>query len=100
MATLTLTRAVTQTALPAGVSYSHTVATIVDGSGATQGPSVFDPILNTVTFTIPAGEGTATATDVDTNGNTMGTPQTCQFTGGVVAPTTFPATSGLTAVVQ
>jgi hypothetical protein len=91
-------------ALPTGVTYAATAIVVVDNSGVTL-PAVTvngsesPPWTAVFTGTDGPSEATATATDLDTSGNTIGTPVTATESGTGGQPGTFPQTTGLSITV-
>lgn len=102
MTTITITalKATAPTTLPPGVTYAATAAVVVDNSGATL-PAVTLDSSNTATLTGAPGpnEATVTFTDLDTNGNTIGTPVVVTESGSGGVTGTFLATVGGTITV-
>lgn len=90
--------------LPAGVTYAKTAIVVVDNSGVTLPVATVDGTESpawTAVFTGASGqaEASATATDLDTGGNTIGTPVVGTESGTGGQPGTFPATTGLSVTV-
>jgi hypothetical protein len=102
--TITATKATTPTTLAPGVTYAATAYVVVDNSGATLPAGTLNgsespPWTATLTGASGPSEASVTFTDLDTNGNTIGTPVvvTESGTGGVTG--TFLATTGGTITV-
>jgi len=99
--TITATKSTTSTPLPDGVTYASTAAVVTDNSGTVL-PAVILDSSNTATLTGSSGlsEASVTFTDLDTNGNTIGTPVTITESGSGGIPGTFFATTGGTISVS
>lgn len=96
MANILITVNKTPTPLPTGVVFGHTNLTVTDSAGAAQTLAVNGsetPPWTATATGLADGSGTVVGTDVDSNGNTIGTPVTQTFTTGAV---TFPGTTGIT----
>lgn len=96
MANILITVTKTDTPLPSGVVFGHTNLVVTDSANAIQTLTVNGS--ETPPWTITAigladGSGTVVGSDVDANGNLIGTAVTQTFTTGAV---TFPATTGIT----
>lgn len=94
----------TQQTLPAGVTFAATAVAVTDNSGAKLNPVTLNgtetpPWTATFTGTDGPNEAVATITDLDTNGNTIGTPVTVTETGTGGQPQQFPASTGATITV-
>jgi hypothetical protein len=101
--TVVLTKNLTA-AVPTGITYAATAIVVVDNSGATLPAVTVNGSESppwTAVFTGKDGtaEASATATDLDTNGNTIGTPVTGTESGTGGQPATFPQTTGLSITV-
>jgi hypothetical protein len=89
---------------PPGITYAATAIVVTDNNGVTL-PAVTvngtETPAWTAVFTGTDGpnEAKATATDLDTGGNTIGTPVTGTESGTGGIPATFPATTGLSITV-
>jgi hypothetical protein len=101
--TVVLTKNLTA-ALPAGIVFAATAIVVVDNSGVTL-PAVTvngsesPPWTAVFTGTDGTAEASATATDLDSSGNTIGTPVTGTESGTGGQPGTFPQTTGLSITV-
>ena len=98
MTTIVITANKTQSPLPAGVVFAATAYVVVDNSGATLPAGTLDgsetpPWSKTLTGAEGASEASVTFTDLDTNGNTIGTPVVVTETGTGGQPQTFAATT-------
>lgn len=100
---VTVTKA--QQPLADGVTFVGTAVAVVDNSGAkltavlltgTETP----PWTATLTGAEGPNEATATLTDLDSNGNTIGSPITLTETGTGGQPAQFPASTGGTITVE
>src|ERR1700744_4076424 len=97
--TIVATKSTTSTTLPSGVTYAATAYVVIDNSGATLPAGTLNgsesPAWTAVLTGAPGpNEAQVTFTDLDTNGNTIGTPVvlTESGTGGVTGQ--FFATTG------
>lgn len=103
MTQITVTVTKTPTPLPAGATFASTAIVVTDNSGAvlaTQSVngSESPPWQALFTGTTGTQEAKAVLTDLDSNGNTLGTlTLTESGTGG--QPATFPASTGGTITV-
>lgn len=82
--------------LPTGVVFGHTNVVVTDSANGVQTFALNGsetPPWSVKVGNVADGAGTVVATDVDSNGATLGTPVTQSFT--TTAPT-FPSTSGIT----
>jgi hypothetical protein len=102
MTNIVVSVSVTQTPLPAAnIPFAALAIAVTDNSGAVLPPqTVTTPDLSgnyTATFTGATGpsEATATATALDTSGNTLGTPLTGTESGTGGQPGTFPQPTGV-----
>lgn len=98
MTTIVITATKTPTPAPAGVIFAATAYVVVDNSGATLPAGTLNgtetpPWSATLTGVEGPNEATVTFTDLDTNGNTIGTPVLVTETGTGGQPQTFPATT-------
>jgi hypothetical protein len=86
--------------VPSGVTRASTALVVVDSAGASQSASLTGAESPpwTTSFTVAAGAGTITATDIDTNGATIGTTGPAAFATGAVGATVL-QTSGVTVIV-
>ncbi len=96
---ITIVATKTPSTLPAGVTYAATAYVVVDNSGTTLPAGTLNgsespPWTAVLTGADGPNEATVTFTDLDTNGNTIGTPVvvTESGTGGVTGQ--FFATTG------
>jgi hypothetical protein len=89
-------------AVPAGVTRASTRIDVTDSAGAAQSQSLTgtESPAWTATFTVAPGVGSVIATDIDTNGATIGTPVKAPFdTGTGTVGGAQLQTSGLTVTV-
>lgn len=98
MTTIVITATKTDSPLPTGVTFAATAYTVIDNSGVTLTPGTLDgsetpPWSVTLTGAEGANEAQVTFTDLDTNGNTIGTPVVVTETGSGGQPQSFPATT-------
>jgi hypothetical protein len=98
MTTIVIQATKTTSPLPAGVTFAATAYVVTDNSGATLPAGTLNgsetpPWSATLTGASGPGEASVTFTDLDTNGNTIGTPVTVTESGTGGQPQTFPATS-------
>lgn len=86
--------------VPTGVTRASTSLVVTDSSGASQTASLTGAETPpwTANFTVAAGAGTITATDIDTTGAQIGTTGPIAYTTGAVGPTVL-QTSGVTVTV-
>lgn len=94
----------TQTPLPTGVSFAATAVAVTDNSGVALPPVSLNgtetpPWTATFTGTEGPNEASATVTDLDTSGNTIGTPLVITETGTGGQPQNFPASTSATITV-
>lgn len=94
----------TTTPAPAGITFAATAIVVTDNSGAvlpavTVNGTETPPWSATFTGATGTAEASFTATDLDTSGNTIGTPFTGTESGTGGQPVTFPATTGGTITV-
>lgn len=81
-----------------GQTFDHTVIEIKDSASTAIPAQAVNADPWQATFTgVADGEFTVTATDVDTNGNVIGSPLSQSF--NLSAPATFPQTTGISAAV-
>lgn len=106
MTQITITANKQASPLPSGVTFAATAYVVVDNSGATlpagtlTGSETPTPWSVTLTGTEGPNEASVTFTDLDTNGNTIGSPVVVTETGTGGQPQTFQATvSGTITVV-
>ncbi len=105
MTTIVVTAVKTLTLLPTGITFASTKAVVTDNSGAVLPPVTLTgaetPTPWSATLTGAAGpsEASVTFTDLDSNGNTIGTPVTVTESGSGGQPGTFQATTGGTITV-
>ena len=97
MTQITITANKTQSPLPSGVTFAATAYVVTDNSGATLPAGTLDgsestPWSATLTGAEGPSEATVTFTDLDTSGNTIGTPVVVTETGAGGQPQTFQAT--------
>ena len=102
--TVTVTKATTPGVLAAGVTFGGTNVSVKDNSGAVLPGKILNGTESppwTAVFTGTAGpnEAVATITDLDSKGNTIGTPATATETGTGGVQQTYPQTSGITITV-
>ena len=99
MTNIVVTVTKTPTTLPTGVSFAATAVSVVDNSGTTL-PAVSlngtetPPWTATFTGAVGPNEAVATITDLDTSGNTIGTPVVVTESGTGGQPQQFPASTG------
>ena len=98
---ITAIKATIPTDLAPGVTYAATAYVVVDNSGVTLPAGTLDS-TNTVTLTGASGpnEATVTFTDLDSNGNTLGTPVVVTESGTGGQTGQFFATTGGTITVS
>jgi hypothetical protein len=106
MTTIVVSVSTTATSLPAAnIPFAAIAIVVTDNSGAVlPAQTVTTPDASgnyTATFTGATGpsEASATATALDTSGNTLGTPLTATESGTGGQPGTFPQPSALTITV-
>jgi hypothetical protein len=96
--TVTITK--TTANLPAAnVAFVNTSVVVTDGAGSVQAPVLLNGSEGTpwsFTTSVAPGSGSVTATDLDANGATIGTPVTQAFTEAGSPPATFPQTIAVT----
>lgn len=93
----------TDTPLPTGITFAGTAAVVTDNAGNVLPAVVLTgaetpPWTATLTGDLGSQEASVTFTDLDTAGNTIGTPVTITETGSGGFGT-FPATTGGTITV-
>ena len=84
-------------ATPTGIAFASTSVVVTDSSGVAQ-PAVLLTGVETPTpwafsTSVAPGAGTVVATDLDTNGATLGTPVSQTFTEAGSPPNFLPTTS-------
>lgn len=94
-----------QAALPDGVTFAGTAVAVVDNSGAKLDPVLLNgtetpPWTATLTGATGPNEVTATVTDLDTSGNTIGTPVVLTESGTGGQPQQFSQSTGGTISVS
>jgi len=102
--TVVVTRATAPSVLPAGVSFGGTNVSIKDNSGAVLAGKLLNgtespPWTAVFTGTEGPNEAQATITDIDSKGNTLGTPLVITETGTGGIPQTFLPIAGATITV-
>ena len=105
MTQITVVVAKTPTPLPTGVTFASTAVVVTDNSGTVLAPVTLNgtespPWTAVLTGATGPNEASVTVTDLDTNGNTIGTPITVTESGTGGQPQTFPASTGATISVQ
>lgn len=104
MTTITVSVLKTSGTLGVGITFGGTNVVVKDNSGAVL-PGVLltgkenPPWVATFTGNPGPNEAQATITDVDTNGNTIGTPLVVTETGTGGIPQSFSQTAGATITV-
>lgn len=93
------------TTLPAGVTFAGTAVAVTDNSGAKLNPVVLNgtetpPWTATFSGSVGSQEAVATITDLDTSGNTIGTPVVVNESGTGGQPQQFQASTGGTITVS
>jgi len=82
-----------------GAAFASTSVVVTDSTGVAQAPVLLTGAEATpwsFTTNVAPGDGTVTATDLDVNGATLGTPVTQAFTEAGTAPVTFLPSTGIT----
>ena len=103
--TITVVVQKTQQPAPAGVTFAATAVVVTDNSGAVLTAQTLNGSESppwTATFTGASGtqEASATITDLDTAGNTIGTPLNITETGTGGQTVNFPASTSATISVS
>jgi hypothetical protein len=104
--TIVVTATKTLTLLPTGILFASTQAVVTDNSGAVlpavslNGSETPTPWSATLTGATGPNEASVTFTDLDTNGNPIGSPVTVTESGTGGQPGTFQATTGGTITVS
>lgn len=98
MTQIVITATKTDSPLPSGVTFAATAYQVVDNSGASLPAGTLNgtetpPWTATLTGAEGSGEAQVTFTDLDSNGNTIGSPITVTESGTGGQPQTFPATT-------
>lgn len=105
MTQIVITATKTDTPLPSGITFAQTAYVVVDNSGASLPPGTLDgsetpPWTATLTGASGSGEAQVTFTDLDSNGDTIGTAVTVTESGTGGQPQTFAATTAGTISVS